>query len=30
MIAAVLSIIILVEGVQMTGNAITRSIRARR
>jgi len=30
MIAAVLSIIILVEGVQMTGNAITRSIRAKR
>jgi len=30
MIAAVLSIIILVEGVQMTGNSITRSIRAKR
>lgn len=30
MIAAVLSIIILVEGVQMAGNAITRGIRARR
>lgn len=30
MIAAVLAIIVLVESIQMTGNAVTRSIKARR